>query len=97
LKQQTLIEQHADQNKMHIYFIVEREIPNKASDKTNTEMLNRINANEIPALEVKNNGKGLMFVADSPHADGSNYLLIGTLTPKLFDAQAVEDRIRGYL
>lgn len=34
LKEQTLVEQHADPNKMHIYFIIEREIPNKASDKT---------------------------------------------------------------
>jgi len=94
LKQQTLVEQHADPNKMHIYFIVEREIPNKASDKTNIELLNKINANEIPALEVKSNAKGLMFVADSPHADGSNYQIIGTRKPKVFNAQEVENRIK---
>jgi len=94
LKQQTLVEQHADPNKMHIYFIVEREISNKASDKTNTELLNKINTNEIPALEVKSNGKGLMFVADSPHADGSNYQIIGTRKPKVFNAQDIENRIK---
>ena len=95
LKQQTLIEQHADPNKMHIYFMVEREIPNKASDKTNTEVLNKINANEIPALEVKSNGKGLMFVADSAHKDGSNYQIKGTRKPKVFNAQDVENRIKS--
>ena len=58
-------------------------------------LLAKINANEIPALEVKSNGKGIMFCADSPHKNGSNYRIIGTLTPKVFDAQVVEDRIGG--
>ena len=84
LKQQTLIEQTSNPNKMHIYFIVDREIPNKSSDKTNATTLAKINANEIPALEVKSNGKGIMFCADSPHKNGSNYRIIGTLTPKIF-------------
>jgi hypothetical protein len=96
LKQQTLVEQTSNPDKMHIYFIVDREIPNKSSDKTNTATtLAKINANEIPALEVKSNGKGIMFCADSPHKNGSNYRIIGTLTPKVFDAQVVEDRIGG--
>ena len=34
LKQHTLVEQTSNTDKMHIYFIVEREIPNKSSDKT---------------------------------------------------------------
>ena len=41
LKQQTLIEQTSNPEKMHIYFIVDREIPNKSSDKTNAEMLKK--------------------------------------------------------
>jgi hypothetical protein len=93
LKQQTLVEQHADPNKMHIYFIVEREIPNKSSDKTNTDSIPKIDTNEIPALEVKSNGKGIMFCASSPHQDGSNYRIIGTLNPEVFNAQDVQDRI----
>ena len=95
LKQQTLVEQTSNPDKMHIYFIVDREIPNKSSDKINATTLAKINANEIPALEVKSNGKGIMFCADSPHKNGSNYRIIGTLTPKVFDAQVVEDRIGG--
>ena len=42
LKQTTLVEQTSNPDKMHIYFIVEREIPNKASDKTNTITLAKI-------------------------------------------------------
>jgi hypothetical protein len=95
LKQQTLVEQTSNPDKMHIYFIVDREIPNKSSDKTNTDTFEKINENEIPALEVKSNGKGIMFCSDSPHKNGSNYRIIGTLTPKVFDAQVVEDRIGG--
>jgi hypothetical protein len=93
LKQKTLVEQHADPNKMHIYFIVERAIPNKSSDKTNTELLKKINANDIPAIEVKSNGKGIIFCANSPHQNGSNYRIIGTLKPEVFNAQDVQNRI----
>ena len=93
LKQKTLVEQHADPDKMHIYFIVEREISNKSTDKTNVDILAKINSNEIPALEVKSNGKGIMFCADSPHNNGSNYHIIGTLKPELFQASEVEQRI----
>lgn len=53
LKQQTLVEQHSDPNKMHIYFILEREIPNKASDKTDISKSEKIKANEIPAIELR--------------------------------------------
>ena len=42
LKQKTLVEQTSNPNKMHIYFIVDREIPNKASDKTNESLLKKI-------------------------------------------------------
>ena len=95
LKQQTLIEQTSNPEKMHIYFIVEREIPNKSSDKTNTDILAKINANEIPALEVKSNSKGIMFCAYSPHKNGSNYQIKGTLKPQIFNAQDLENRIGG--
>ena len=78
---------------MHIYFIVDREIPNKASDKSNAEILKKIDVNEVPALEVKSNGKGIMFCTNSPHQKDGNYSLIGTLKPEVFSASMVEDRI----
>ena len=94
LKQIALVEQHSDLTKIHIYFIVDREIPNKASDKTNTDTpANKIDSNEIPALEVKSNGKGIMFCSPSRHRNGSNYQIIGTLKPQVFSANEVEQRI----
>src|SRR5215207_2893500 len=93
LKQKTLVEQTSNPEKMHIYFIVEREIPNKASDKCNTEILKKINANKIPVLEVKSNGKGIMFCANSPHQKDGNYRIIGTLKPEVFPASMIEERI----
>jgi P4 family phage/plasmid primase-like protien len=93
LKQTTLVEQTSNPDKMHIYFIVEREIPNKASDKTNIATLAKINANEIPALEVKSKSNGIMFCADSPHENGSNYHIIGTLKPQEFEAWGIEEQI----
>ncbi len=95
LKQKTLVEQTSNPEKMHIYFIVEREIPNKASDKSNAEILKKINANEIPALEVKSNGKGIMFCSNSPHQKDGYYHIISTLKPEIFKSQDVEDRIKG--
>ena len=82
LKQQTLVEQTANPEKMHIYFIVEREIPNKASDKVDISKSTKIQANEIPAIEVKSNGKGIMFCSYSPHEKDGNYQIKGTLNHK---------------
>jgi hypothetical protein len=95
LKQKTLVEQTSNSDKMHLYFIVDREIPNKTSDKVDFSKAEKIEANEIPALEVKSNGKGIMFCAYSPHKNGSNYRVIGTLKPEVFSAQDLENRIGG--
>lgn len=93
LKQQTLVEQTANPDKMHVYFIVDREIPNKASDKVDISKSEKIQANEIPALEVKSNSKGIMFCSYSPHKNGSNYQIKGTLKPIVFNANDLENRI----
>ncbi len=95
LKKNTLVEQTANSEKMHVYFIVDREIPNKASDKVDVTKSTKIQVNEIPAIEVKSNGKGLMFCSYSPHKNGSNYQIKGTLKPEVFNAQELEDRIGG--
>ncbi|HET9806775.1 MAG TPA: bifunctional DNA primase/polymerase, partial [Nitrososphaeraceae archaeon] len=85
LKQHTLVEQTSNPNKMHIYFIVDREIPNKTSDKVDISKSEKIKANEIPALEVKSNSKGIMFCSNSPHKNAGNYRIIGTLKPIVFE------------
>ncbi|HEX5187323.1 MAG TPA: bifunctional DNA primase/polymerase, partial [Nitrososphaeraceae archaeon] len=93
IKQQTIVEQTANPEKMHLYFIVDREIPNKSSDKVDLTKATKIQANEIPALEVKSNGKGLMFCAYSPHKNGSNYQIKGTLKPQVFEAWGIQEQI----
>ena len=93
LKQTTLVEQTSNPDKMHIYFIVEKEIPNKASDKTNTVTLAKINANEVPALEVKSKSNGIMFCANSPHQNDGSYQIKGTLKPLVFDAWGIQEQI----
>ena len=93
LKQTTLVEQTSNPDKMHIYFIVEKEIPNKASDKTNTVTLAKINANEVPALEVKSKSNGIMFCANSPHQNDGSYQIKGTLKPQVFDAWGIQEQI----
>ena len=74
---------------------MEREIINKTSDKTDSSKSGKIEANEIPALEVKSNSKGVMFCAYSPHKNGGHYHIKGTLKPEIFTAHDVEDRIGG--
>jgi P4 family phage/plasmid primase-like protien len=93
LKQRTLVEQHADTNKMHIYFIVDREIPSKASDKTNKEIISKIDTNEIPALEVKSTSKGIMFCSNSPYKNGSHYRILGTLKPNEYEAWGIQEQV----
>ena len=93
LKQKTLVEQTSNPEKMHIYFIVDREIPNKSSDKVDVSKSDKIQANEIPAIEVKSNSKGIMFCSNSCHKNGSNYRIIGTLKPQVFEASRIQDQI----
>jgi len=95
LKEVTLVEQNSNPDKMHLYFIVEKEIANKASDKTDISKSSMVNTNEIPAIEVKSNGKGIMFCSNSPHKDGGNYEIKGTVKPNVFNAQDVETRIKN--
>lgn len=93
LKQHTLFEQTSNPEKAHIYFIVEREIPNKSSSKVDSSTVEKLESNDIPALEVKSNSKGIMFCAASPHKNGSNYRIIGTLKPEVFSAVMIQERI----
>ncbi|MGD1837822.1 MAG: hypothetical protein ACPKPY_07165 [Nitrososphaeraceae archaeon] len=92
-KSKTLVEQHADKNKIHIYFIVDEQIPDKSSDINNIDMRSKIEDNEIPAIEVKASSKKIMFCSNSPHKNGSNYQIIGTLEPQVFEAWGIKEQI----
>lgn len=86
ISKKTLVEQHANPNKAHIYFYTTKPMQKKSSDATNTELLQKMKNDEIPALEMKGEGcHGIMYCTPSPHKDGSNYQVIGIDEPMVFD------------
>jgi hypothetical protein len=81
LSQWTLVEQHLDDlSKAHILLYSRKPFPKKSSD--NHSLLDKVNNNEIPAIEVKGLGShGILFVTPSIHQNGSPYQILGTLEP----------------
>lgn len=86
LAKHMIIEQHNDDpNKAHAYFYSRKTFPKKSSDRI-SDLSNKINRNEIPAIEVKGLGEhGIAYCARSPHKNGQNYEIIGTLEPEIID------------
>ena len=84
--QYTIIEQHAGTpNKAHVYVYSTRPFPKKSSDN-NGPLADKLDANEIPAMEVKGEGgHGVHFVCPSLHPDGTAYQIIGTKEPAILD------------
>lgn len=81
----TIIEQHADNpNKAHVYGYTTKPFLKKSSD-SNGPLSDKINANEIPAVEVKCSGHGVLFCTPSVHKDGYRYQIIGTKEPAIID------------
>jgi P4 family phage/plasmid primase-like protien len=92
----TLTEQHKDNpDKCHVYFYTAKPITKKSSDKTDKELAEKIDANQIPAFEVKGAGEhGIMFVSPSTHKSGQKYEIIDSYTPMVFEhAEKVIDDI----
>jgi hypothetical protein len=86
LAQWTLVEQHLDDHtKAHVLLYSHKPFPKKSSD--NNGILGvKINANEIPAIEVKGLGShGIFFVSPSIHKNGQPYQFIGTKDPVIVD------------
>ncbi len=83
-----IVEQHIDdQSKAHAYFYSRHAYMKKSSDRV-THLLDKIDRNEIPALEVKGLGEhGLAFSTPSMHKNGFNYTFVegGTMEPEIFD------------
>ena len=103
--EKTLIELHPDDStKCHIYFYTNNPVPKKSSDMVNPKQSQQLKNNEIPALEVKGDGKhGIMYVTPSMHKNGTRYEIIGVETPVLLnEIGVVIDRVckkygMGYL
>lgn len=82
LAKNTIVEQHANPNTAHILVYTTIPMWKKSSDTTNATMKEKMDANHIPALEMKGLGKhGIMYCTPSPHKDGSNYQILGTKEP----------------
>ena len=103
--EKTLIELHPDDStKCHIYFYTNNPVPKKSSDMVNPKQSQQLKNNEIPALEVKGDGKhGIMYVTPSMHKNGTRYEIIGVETPVILnEISVVIDRVckkygMGYL
>ena len=82
----TLVEQHKDDiDRGHIYIVSTKPFPIKASDKGKPDTANKIDANEIPGIEVKNVGS-LSFAWNSMHEDRYRYEFVnGMVNPVLCD------------
>jgi hypothetical protein len=89
LSEKTIVEQHLDAiQKAHIYFIVEKPL----SKKSGIGGPNMIKDREIPALEVKSEGKhGIMICSPSIHGNGHPYQINCTSIPTVLNKEQSED------
>jgi hypothetical protein len=86
LSQQTLVEQHDNPDKAHFYFYTHTPMPKKSSDAVNFEIVQKMEKDEVPAIEMKGDGThGIMYCTPSPHKDGSNYRILGVKEPVILD------------
>ncbi|CAN5776192.1 hypothetical protein BH23THE1_BH23THE1_18030 [soil metagenome] len=90
LAEKTIVEQHLDakDEKAHIYFIVEKPLSKRSGIGGPTFSRSQ----EIPALEVKSEGKhGIMYCSPSVHKDGKPYQIVGTSIPTILDIPQSEN------
>jgi P4 family phage/plasmid primase-like protien len=81
----TLVEQHKDApDKMHVIVYSKKPFLTKGSDRGNPKHSEMIDADKVPAIEVKSIGT-MLFVTPSPHRNGYNYEIIGVKDPVICD------------
>jgi hypothetical protein len=81
MSQHMLIEQHKDDlNRAHVYFYSKHPFLKKSSDRV-SDLTERIDSNDIPAIEVKGSGKHGIAFCTSPHKNGYNYEIINIIEP----------------
>jgi hypothetical protein len=79
-------EQEDDPTKAHVLLYSHKPFPKKSSDKTSISTANKIQSNEIPAIEIKGLGShGILFVSPSIHKNGHPYQIMGTREPRIVD------------
>ena len=79
----TVIEQHANKDKCHIYFYTSEPIQSKAP----------LDGDNIPKIEIKSGGKFLLYCAGGIHKDGSPIEILGSRKIKTVDKFYLETRI----
>jgi hypothetical protein len=85
LAQWTLVEEHLDDpSKMHILLYSHKPYAKKSSDKVITEIVDQLERNQTPAIEVKSIGS-ILFCSPSIHKDGKPYEIMGTNEPIVAD------------
>lgn len=87
----TLVEQHKNENKSHIYYYSKKPMKSKPSDVSTHGK--KIDDNIVPGIEIKSEGKNIMYCTPSPHKDGNKYEIIGIHEIKLLDVDSLEIRI----
>jgi hypothetical protein len=93
LSDYVIVEQHKDNlSKAHLYFYSEYPFKKKSSDVLRYR--DKINNNEIPAIEVKGLGEhGIAFCSPSIHKDGHPYEILGARKDPKTCGKEVEDRL----
>jgi hypothetical protein len=88
----TLVEFHKDNpSRCHVYFYSKHIFKKKSSDMK--KLAKDIEENKIPSIEVKGLGShGISFCCPSPHKDGYNYEIKGTLEPGTF-GEEIEEKL----
>lgn len=88
----TIVEKHKDDlSRAHIFIYSKHIFKKKSSDMKKYEK--EIGENKIPSIEVKGLGShGIAFCCPSPHKDGYNYEIDGTLEPGTFGKE-IEDKL----
>lgn len=89
----TLVEQHANKEKAHVYFLTENK-PLKLRTAAFTKESREKNL--VPSLEVKSEGKQIIYCAPSKHKDGSRIQFLGTRKIKTVD-HSIDDKITATL
>jgi len=85
IAQITVVEQHANKEKCHIYFYTEEPINSQAP----------LSGENIPKIEIKSGGKFLLYCAGGVHKDGSRIEILNKKQVKTLDKESLETRIDG--
>lgn len=95
MSEKTIVEQHKDNpNKAHFYFYTTKPMPKKSSDTTSEKLSEKINDNEVPAIEMKGEGQhGIMYCTPSMHKNGERYQILGVKELVIFDG--IGDVVKG--